>query len=137
MEEERIEPKGELSTRAMAMPADANPMGDIFGGYLLSQMDIAGGIYTQAVAKGRTVTISVDSMNFLKPLFVGDVLCCYCSTVRIGRTSMAVQIEAWTTRQFSSERELITEGLFTYVAIDANRKPRPILQEKHSAKESK
>lgn len=130
---EKTEPTGELSIRTMAMPADTNPMGDIFGGYLLSQMDIAGGVYTQKIAKGRTVTISVDSMTFLKPLNVGDVLCCYCDTVKIGRTSIAVQVEAWTIRQFQSERELITEGLFTYVAIDADRKPRPVIQEGEKA----
>lgn len=128
MDTEKTEPSGELSTRAMAMPADTNPMGDIFGGYLLSQMDIAGGIYTQKIAKGRTVTISVDSMSFLKPLNVGDVLCCYCDTIKIGRTSITVQVEAWTIRKFQSERELITEGVFTYVAVDRNRKPRPVNQ---------
>jgi acyl-CoA thioesterase YciA len=122
------EPQGEVTVRTMAMPRDTNPMGDIFGGYLLSQMDIAGGIYTQKIARGRTVTIAVDSMTFHKPLYVGDVLCCYCDTIKIGRTSIAVKVEAWTIRQFKSEREKITEGVFTYVAIDKNHKPRPIDQ---------
>lgn len=120
------EPQGELTVRTMAMPKDTNPIGDIFGGYLLSQMDIAGGIYTQKIAKGRTVTIAVDSMTFHKPLNVGDILCCYCDTIKIGNTSIAVKVEAWTIRKFQSDREKITEGVFTYVAIDSNRKPRPI-----------
>lgn len=120
------EPQGELTVRTMAMPKDTNPIGDIFGGYLLSQMDIAGGIYTQKIAKGRTVTIAVDSMTFHKPLNVGDILCCYCDTIKVGNTSIAVKVEAWTIRQFQSSREKITEGVFTYVAIDDNRKPRPV-----------
>ncbi len=120
-------PKGELTVRTMAMPKDTNPIGDIFGGYLLSQMDIAGGIYTQKIAKGRTVTIAVDSMTFHKPLNVGDILCCYCDTIKIGKTSIAVKVEAWTIRKFQSDREKITEGVFTYVAIDDERKPRPVL----------
>lgn len=121
-------PVGELTVRTMAMPRDTNPIGDIFGGYLLSQMDIAGGIYTQKIAQGRTVTIAVDSMTFLKPLNVGDILCCYCDTIKIGNTSIAVKVEAWTIRKFQSDREKITEGVFTYVAIDDDRKPRPINQ---------
>lgn len=120
------EPKGELTVRTMAMPRDTNPIGDIFGGYLLSEMDIAGGIYTQKIAQGRTVTVAVDSMTFHKPLNVGDILCCYCETIKIGRTSIAVKIEAWTIRKFQSDREKITEGVFTYVAIDDDRKPRPV-----------
>lgn len=119
-------PQGELMVRAMAMPRDTNPMGDIFGGYLLSQMDIAGGIYSQKYAQGRTVTVAVDSMTFHKPLNVGDVLCCYCDTIKTGRTSITVKVEAWTIRKFQSEREKITEGVFTYVAIDDNRKPVPL-----------
>lgn len=122
-------PKGELTVRTMAMPADTNPIGDIFGGYLLSQMDIAGGIYTQKIAEGRTVTIAVDSMTFYKPLNVGDVLCCYCDTLKIGRSSIVVKVEAWKIKQFQSKREKITEGVFTYVAIDADRKPRPVKKE--------
>ncbi len=120
------QPQGELTVRTMAMPKDTNPIGDIFGGYLLSQMDIAGGIYTQKIAQGRTVTIAVDSMTFHKPLNVGDILCCYCDTIKIGRTSIAVKVEAWTIRKFQSDREKITEGVFTYVAIDDDRKPRPV-----------
>ncbi len=119
-------PQGSLAVRALAMPADTNPNGDIFGGYLLSQMDIAGAIYSQEIAKGRTVTIAIDSMSFYRPLYVGDTLCCYCDTIKKGNTSIKVKVEAWAVRQFASERTKITEGTFTYVAIDENRKPRPI-----------
>ncbi len=126
---EKDAPTGELTVRTMAMPRDTNPIGDIFGGYLLSQMDIAGGIYSQKIAKGRTVTIAVDSMTFYKPLNVGDVLCCYCDTIKIGRTSIAVKVEAWTIRKFQADREKITEGVFTYVAINDNSRPRPIKEE--------
>jgi acyl-CoA thioesterase YciA len=129
MMNEKDAPTGELTVRTMAMPRDTNPIGDIFGGYLLSQMDIAGGIFSQKIAKGRTVTIAVDSMTFYKPLNVGDVLCCYCDTIKIGRTSIAVKVEAWTIRKFQADREKITEGVFTYVAIDDNSRPRPIKEE--------
>ena len=129
MMNEKDAPTGELTVRTMAMPRDTNPIGDIFGRYLLSQMDIAGGIYSQKIAKGRTVTIAVDSMTFYKPLNVGDVLCCYCDTIKIGRTSIAVKVEAWTIRKFQADREKITEGVFTYVAINDNSRPRPIKEE--------
>jgi len=122
------EPQGKLAVRALAMPADTNPNGDIFGGYLLSQMDIAGAIYSQEVAKGRTVTIAIDSMSFLLPLYVGDTLCCYCETLKMGKTSLTVKVEAWAVRQFNSERIKITEGTFTYVAIDSDRKPTAIIK---------
>ena len=118
------DPQGDLAIRTMAMPADANPDGDIFGGWVLSQMDIAGGIYTKRVAQGRTVTIAVDAMNFHLPVFVGDVLCCYCDTIKTGSTSISVKIEAWAVRQYSTDRVKVTEGIFTYVAIDENRRPK-------------
>lgn len=120
---EKTTPVGELTVRTLAMPADTNPLGDIFGGWLLSQMDIAGGIYTQKISKGRMVTVAVDSMTFHKPLFVGDTLCCYCHTLKLGRTSVSIKIEAWAVRKFQDERVKITEGIFTYVKVDENRKP--------------
>ena len=123
---EVLEPQGRLAVRALAMPGDTNPNGDIFGGYLLSQMDIAGALHSQEVARGRTVTIAVDSMSFLQPLYVGDTLCCYCDTLKTGRTSIKVKVEAWAVRRFASERIKITEGIFTYVALDDERKARPI-----------
>jgi acyl-CoA thioesterase YciA len=106
------------------MPADTNPNGDIFGGWLLSQMDIAGGIASGKIAQGRTVTVAIDSMNFHLPVHVGDVICCYVDEIKRGRTSMTLKIEAWTLTGFQTKRVLVTEGIFTYVAIDQNRKPR-------------
>lgn len=119
-------PHGELSIRTVAMPADANPAGDIFGGWLLSQMDVAGGIIAHRLAKGRAATVAVDAMKFHQPVFVGDVVCCYASVVRVGTTSIAVRVEAWAERRNSTFRVKVTEGVYTYVAIDANRKPRPV-----------
>ena len=109
------------------MPADTNPAGDIFGGWVLSQMDIAGGLLSARVAKGRTVTVAIDSMTFHKPVLVGDTLCCYVEVQRIGKTSIQVKIESWVRRQFDEEdRVLVTEGIFTYVAVGPHRVPRKI-----------
>ncbi len=119
-------PQGELSIRTVAMPADANPSGDIFGGWLLSQMDVAGGIIAHRIALGRTATVAVDAMKFHLPVFVGDVLECYAAVARIGRTSIAVKVEAWAERRNSTFRVKVTEGVFTYVAIDDQRRPRPV-----------
>jgi acyl-CoA thioesterase YciA len=120
------EPRGVLSIRTLAMPADTNPYGDIFGGWLLGQMDIAGGIFAARIAKGRTATVAVDAMTFRKPVFVGDVICIYTELIRIGRTSMTVRVEAWVIRHNASNRFLVTEGNFTYVALDEERRPRPV-----------
>ncbi|MDD0853440.1 acyl-CoA thioesterase [Halobacteriovorax sp. GB3] len=120
------QPKGELCVRTLAMPGDTNPNGDIFGGWVLSQMDIAGGIYSGKRCQGRTVTVAVDSMTFHRPVLVGDVVCGYCETVKEGNTSLAVKIEAWVIRRNETERTIVTEGVFTYVAVDENRKPRSI-----------
>jgi acyl-CoA thioesterase YciA len=120
------EPQGELSIRTVAMPADANPSGDIFGGWLLSQMDVAGGIIAHRIALGRTATVAVDAMKFHLPVFIGDILCCYAAVSRIGRTSIAVKVEAWAERRNSTVRVKVTEGVFTYVAIDEQRRPRPL-----------
>lgn len=124
-EEKNDLPKGDLTTRTLAMPADANPSGDIFGGWVLSQMDIAGGIASGQVANGRVATVAVDAMTFIKPVYVGDVLCVYTSIQRIGRTSVAVFVEAWALRGRIGERVKVTEGVFTFVAIDDEGNPRP------------
>jgi acyl-CoA thioesterase YciA len=109
------------------MPADANPSGDIFGGWIMSQMDIAGAIYASYIVKGRIVTVAVEGMNFHLPVFIGDQVSCYCKTTRIGTTSISVHIETWIRRKHSSEEHLkVTEATFTYVSIDDNRKPTPI-----------
>lgn len=117
-------PKGELAIRVQAMPVNTNPAGDIFGGWVLSQMDIAGGLYTKKISKGRTVTIAVDAMTFYKPVLVGDTLCCYVELIKTGKTSLSVKIETWVSRQYEEVREMVTEGTFTYVAVCSDRKPR-------------
>lgn len=119
-------PKGELTLRTAAMPADVNVNGDIFGGWVLSQMDIAGGIVAGTRAQGRVATIAVDAMKFIRPVKVGDVLCIYGEVARVGRTSMAISIEAWVLRGLIGVREKVTEAVFTFVAIDEQGQPRPV-----------
>jgi acyl-CoA thioesterase YciA len=120
------EPRGSLSIRTLAMPADTNQYGDIFGGWLLGQMDIAGGIFAAAITHGRTATVAVDAMTFRKPVFVGDVTCIYIDLIRIGTTSITVHVEAWVIRRNAVTRVLVTDGNFTYVALDEERRPRKI-----------
>ena len=112
--------------RTIAMPADANAAGDIFGGWVLSQMDLAGGIAATRRAGGRCATVAVDAMAFHLPVFVGDHVSCYAEIVRVGRSSIAVKVETFATRYRSGETVKVTEGLFTYVAIDEDRKVRPV-----------
>ncbi len=127
MANEKVElPEGELTLRTRAMPADTNPSGDIFGGWLLAQMDIAGGIAAERRAQGRVVTVAIDAMVFHKPVFVGDVLSVYAELGRAGTTSLAYAVEAWIKHRSDGGDEKVTEGVFTYVAIDANRRPRPV-----------
>lgn len=120
------EPRGDLSIRTLAMPADTNQNGDIFGGWLLSQMDIGGGIFASKVAKSRTVTVAIDAMNFRKAVFVGDVVSVHATTVRIGKTSLTVHIEAWVMRRNETHSILVTDGNFTYVSIDDHGRPQVI-----------
>jgi acyl-CoA thioesterase YciA len=120
------EAKGELAIRVVAMPKDTNPAGDVFGGWLISQMDLAGGVFCRKIAKGRVVTVTIDSTTFNAPVFIGDTLCCYVSLVKIGRTSITVCIEAYVNRDFGDDRIKVTEGEFKYVKMDENRKPSPI-----------
>lgn len=126
MAEMRETPRGELAIRTLAMPADTNPSGDIFGGWVLSQMDIAGGVTAQARARGRVATVAVEAMSFHRPVYVGDVLCCYAEILRVGRTSMTTRVEAWALRRGAGERVQVTEGVFTYVALDDDGRPRPV-----------
>jgi acyl-CoA thioesterase YciA len=123
---EPFQPRGELMIRTLAMPADTNQNGDIFGGWVLGQMDIAGGVACFERAKGRVATVAVESMTFHRPVRVGDVLCCYVEIIRVGRTSMTTFIEAWVLRRGEGTRERVTEGRFTYVAIDEQGRPRPV-----------
>lgn len=108
------------------MPADANPNGDIFGGWLMSQMDVAGGIHAYALSGGRIATVAVDGMSFHLPVQIGDLISCHCVTQRTGTTSIAVKVETWVKRRADGREERVTEGLFTYVAIDAKGRPRPL-----------
>ena len=119
-------PTGDLTVRTIAMPADTNANGDIFGGWVLSQMDQAGGIAGVERAQGRVVTVAVDAMTFIRPVRVGDVLCVYTRVDRVGRTSMKIHLEAWARRFQTQFREKVTEATFTFVAIDDEGRPRPI-----------
>lgn len=127
------EPSGELALRTLAMPADSNPNGDIFGGWLMAQMDIAGGITAFSRARGRVATVAVDGFTFHLPVQVGDVLCCYADIIKIGRTSLTIRVQAWVLRQRQkSHREKVTEGIFTFVAIDDDGAKRPVPPEEPS-----
>ena len=119
-------PRGELAIRTLAMPADANPSGDIFGGWVLSQMDIAGGIVARERARGRVATVAITAMTFHLPVYVGDVLCAYVEIEKVGRTSIATWIEAWALRGKSGGRVRVTGGLFVYVALAGDGQPRPV-----------
>ncbi len=125
-------PRGTLSLRTLAMPADANPSGDIFGGWVLSQMDIAAGIAAGLRARQRVATVAIDAMTFKLPVFVGDVLCVYTEVTRVGRTSITLHVEAWAMRNRLGDRVKVTEAQFTFVAIDDNRRPVPVPPESGS-----
>jgi acyl-CoA thioesterase YciA len=119
-------PRGSLTVRVIAMPADTNANGDIFGGWVLSRMDQAGGIAAVERARGRAVTIAIQAMTFHRPVRVGDVLEVYTEVTKVGRTSMVIEIEAIAVRFKTRHREKVTDGTFTFVAIDDDGKPRPI-----------
>lgn len=119
-------PEGEAVLRVQAMPADVNVNGDIFGGWVVSQMDLAAGIAAGQRARGRVATVAIDAMTFIRPVHVGDVLCVYAAVEKTGRTSVAIKVECWALRNRIGEREKVTEGLFTFVAIGDDRRPRPI-----------
>jgi acyl-CoA thioesterase YciA len=122
------EPEGDLCIRTLAMPADTNQNGDIFGGWLLSQMDLGGGIFASKTAKSRTVTVAIEAMNFRKPVFVGDLVSVHASLVRIGKTSITAHLEAWVLRRKEMHSILVTDGHFTYVSIDDHGHPQVIQQ---------
>jgi acyl-CoA thioesterase YciA len=119
-------PDGEPALRAIAMPADANPFGDIFGGWLLAQMDLAGGTVATRRAKGRTATVAITAMSFHRPVFIGDEVSCYAEIIRIGTTSITVKVESWVRRGTGEEKIAVTDGIFTYVAVDSERRPHPV-----------
>ena len=119
-------PKGALTIRTLAMPADANPSGDIFGGWVLSQMDIAAGICAVERARCRTVTVALDGMSFIEPVKIGDVLCVYTELIGVGNTSLDIHVEAWTQRSRSGNETKVTEAKFKFVALDENGRPTSI-----------
>ncbi len=123
---EQASPRGELSLRTLAMPADANPAGDIFGGWVMSQMDIGSALCAVERTKSRVVTVAVDRMSFIAPVHVGDVLCVYAEVDKVGHTSLNVHVEAWVLRNKQGERVQVTQGTFIFVALDDNGKPTPV-----------
>jgi len=127
MSEEKT--RGRITTRTMTMPADTNPSGDIFGGWVLSQMDIAAGLCAGQRSQCRVVTVAVDSMSFIRPVKVGDILGVYTDVDRVGRTSIDVHVEAWVRRGRIGIREKVTEAIFKFVAVDDDGKPTPIPSE--------
>lgn len=125
------DPAGKLILRTLAMPSDTNANGDIFGGWIMSQMDLGGAILAKELAKGRVVTVSVDKMIFHMPISVGDVVCCYGTLMHVGRSSMQVKVEVFIKQVYDGTRERfrVTEALFTYVAVDKEGKPRAVPRE--------
>jgi acyl-CoA thioesterase YciA len=119
-------PTGEVVIRTIAMPADANANGDMFGGWLMSQMDLGGAILARGTAHSRVTTVAVDGMSFIRPVDVGDIVTCYGRLLHIGRTSMKISVEAWVQRYADTTQLRVTEGTFTYVAIDERGKPQPV-----------
>lgn len=122
-------PKGELTIQTLAMPASTNPNGDIFGGWLVSQMDLAAGVLAKKIAKGRVATVAIHSMTFLKPVHVGDVVSCHVDLIKIGNTSLTIAVEVWAMSAASTEKYRVTEGTFVFVAIDDQGKPRAVKSE--------
>ena len=122
----QAEPAGELASRTLAMPADTNPMGDMFGGWIMSLMDAAGAMTAMREAHGRVVTVAVSNITFHQPVKVGDVVCCYTEVQRMGRTSLTLDVEVWVLRQGQGDRVMVTSAEFTYVAMDAEGRKRTL-----------
>lgn len=119
-------PPGELVIRTIAMPANTNANGDVFGGWMVSQMDLGGAVLARNVAKSRITTVAIDAMEFHEPVCVGDIVSCYALLVKTGRTSVRIAIEAWAQRHKGGEHVRVTQGTFTYVAIDDAGRPQPV-----------
>src|SRR5438477_12010354 len=120
------QPKGELVIQTIAMPKDTNRDGDIFGGWLVSQMDLGSAILAAKAAKARVVTVAIEGMSFLHPVRVGDTVACYAWVERIGRTSMKIPVDVWVTRYMTGKQVKVTNGVFTYVALGPDGKPIPV-----------
>ena len=119
-------PSGEIVIRTIAQPADTNANGDVFGGWLMGQMDLGGAVLARNVARSRVVTVAVEAMSFVAPVNVGDTLTCYASVVKSGRTSLTIALEAWVLHYKDGRQQRVTHGRFTYVAIDDAGKPHPV-----------
>ena len=126
MSEDALQPTGQPATRLTAMPADANPYGDIFGGWLMSQMDMAAALVASRHSKGRAVTIAVEGMKFHRPVLIGDEVSVYADLVKVGTTSMTVAVEAWRRARHSEESQKVTQANFIFVGIDEVRRPRKV-----------
>ncbi len=120
------QPAGELVIRTIAMPANTNSNGDIFGGWLVSQMDLGGAIYARNIARSRITTAAIDGMAFLHPVYVGDIVSCHATLLKTGRTSMQIEVEVWAQRTKGGELVRVTKGTFVYVAIDDAGRPQPV-----------
>jgi acyl-CoA thioesterase YciA len=123
-------PNGELVIQTIAMPKDTNPSGDIFGGWLMSQMDLGSSILAAKTAKARVVTVAMEGMSFLQPVRVGDRVACYARVEKIGRTSMKIPVEVWATRYQTGEQVKVTHGVFTYVALGPDGRPIPVKRDR-------
>lgn len=119
-------PQGVLVIKTIAMPADTNRYGDMFGGWLVSQMDLGGAVLAHSASRARMTTVAIDRMVFIQPVYVGDVVSCYAKVIKKGRTSVGINVEVWVERLENYAIEKVTEGLFTYVSIGEDRKPTPI-----------
>lgn len=119
-------PDGELTVRVMPMPKDLNSAGDVFGGWVMSQMDLGSSVLAVRRAGGRVATVAVDGMHFVRPVKVGDVFNCFCKIIREGRTSVSIQVEAWVERQMTFKMEKVTSACFTFVALDEHGSPTPL-----------
>jgi acyl-CoA thioesterase YciA len=126
MSDDHPYPRGELSLRTVAMPADTNPAGDIFGGWIMSLMDLAAGVAASSEAKGRVVTAAVSNLSFIRPVKVGDVVCVYTAVNRVGRTSITLGVETWVLRRGQGERVRVTAAEFVLVAVDEDGQPREV-----------
>lgn len=131
MDIQQLHPDGDMLLQTLAMPADTNPSGDIFGGWIMAQMDMAGGILAKEVSQSRVVTVAVDSIRFIKPVHVGDVVCCYGKVLRVGTTSLTIHLEVWVKQVLNRENGRakqfkVTQAAFTYVSVDAEGRKQPI-----------
>lgn len=129
MMSDKERPEGTVTIQTLAMPNDTNVYGDIFGGWLVSQMDLAGGLLAKHLSRGRAVTVAIQSMSFEQPVHVGDVVSCYVSLMKKGRSSMTVKVQVWINSPYTGEISKVTEGIFVYVAVNEQGKSRAIEDE--------